>query len=235
MAFKLHRLGALAGLIGLTGGMDAASASAFLYWQKPDFAGAPVTGDESGIILPLPSATPAEIRAGLLWNLRAGLNVAALQCQFEPLLMTVYNYNDVIKHHANELDEAYKTLNGYFKRTGGPGWQSKMDQYTTRTYNGFSTLNAQLGFCETAASIGRDAIGRPRGGLHFTAENRMRELRNSLIPMQDRLYATRFYLAPRALPPLDAKCWDRKNRFNAKKCPVSMVSAGPTNPAIAAR
>ena len=40
-----------------------------------------------------PAPRPAEYRAHLLWNLRSGLNVAALQCQFSPYLRTVDNYN----------------------------------------------------------------------------------------------------------------------------------------------
>ena len=53
--------------------------------------------------LPLPGATPAEYRAHLLWNLRSGLNVAALQCQFSPYLRAVDNYNALLAHHAREL------------------------------------------------------------------------------------------------------------------------------------
>jgi hypothetical protein len=44
----------------------------------------------------MPGATPDEIRAHLLWNMRSGLNVAALQCQFSPPLMTVRNYNSLL-------------------------------------------------------------------------------------------------------------------------------------------
>ena len=224
MAFQVNRLLALSVLLGLAN-IDAASASAYLFWQRPDFRGAPVKGDEPGITLPLPGATPKEVAANLIWNMRAGLNVAALQCQFQPLLMTVYNYNDLLKSHGKEINDAYQTLNGYFKRTAGKGWQTKFDQYTTRTYNGFSTLHAQLGFCETAASIGRDALTRPKGSLYLTAQNRMREFRNSLVPAGDGIFATRPYLAPRILPPLDKECWDRKGRFRDKKCPMNQAVA----------
>ena len=40
----------------------------------------------------------------------------------------------------------------YFKKQAGKNWQREFDVYTTRTYNGFSTLHAQIGFCETAGS-----------------------------------------------------------------------------------
>jgi hypothetical protein len=220
MMFRPRRWLAAATLLVAMGGLDAASASAWLFWQKPSFAGAPVEGTEPGIILPLPGATPQELKAGLLWNMRAGLNVAALQCEFSPALMTRINYNDIIKHHAAELNDAYQTLGNYFKRTAGKNAAKNFDQYTTRTYNGFSTMYAQTGFCDTAASIGREAVARPKGSLYLTARGRLREFRNSLVPTGDQLFATRPQIAARAIPPFDKKCWDKKDRFRDNKCSI---------------
>jgi hypothetical protein len=195
----------------------AAPASAALFWMPPDFSGAPVTGGEPGIGLAMPGATEKELEAHLIWNMRAGLNVAALQCQFSPVLLSVRNYNDLLRQHGAELTAAYTTISGYFKRTGGKKWQTALDQYTTKTYNGFSTLHAQLGFCETAGSIGREALDRPKGSLFLTAKARMREFRNSLVPSGDRLFGRVTLLAERPLPPLNEECWDKKNVLR-KKC-----------------
>jgi len=225
MMFRPHRWMALGALVALGSGLDAASAAAWLYWEKPDFSGAPVTGDEPGIILPLPGATQKEVQASLLWAMRAGLNVAALQCGFSPALMTRINYNAILKHHAVELNNAYQTLGGYFKRTARSNWAKSFDQYTTRTYNGFSTMYAQTGFCDTAASISREAIARPKGSLHLTATARMQEFRNSLVPASDKLFTQRRYLLARTLPPLDqSKCWDRRNNFRDNKCAIPGTS-----------
>lgn len=193
-------------------------ANAYLFWIKPQIAGTPATGDEPGLVLPLAGATPKEMHANLLWTLRAGLNVAALQCQFNPALRTVANYNNMLHQHAAELQAAYATLTAYFKRTGGKSWQVKFDQYVTSTYNGFSTLQAQRIFCETAASIGRETMIRPRGGLEKLAEERIRELRNSLVPIGD----AAFTVLPRRLAmtdpaPLTPVCFDKKGRVKA--CP----------------
>lgn len=170
------------------------AARAQLFWNPPDFSGAPVKGDEPGLGLPLPDATQAERDAYLLWNIRAGLNVAALQCQFSPALMTVRNYNDLLRNHGEELTRAYTTLGAYFKRTGGKkrgvaASQNALDQFTTRTYNSFSTMYAQLGFCQTASVIGQEALTRPKGTLLATAQTRARELRNSLVPKGDQVFA----------------------------------------------
>src|SRR5687768_11695497 len=56
-------------------------ASAQLFLVDPDFKRGPIDPSDPLVGLPVPGATPAEYRAHLLWNMRAGLNVAALQCQ----------------------------------------------------------------------------------------------------------------------------------------------------------
>ena len=201
-------LAALAAIAWLGG-----AAQAQLFWNPLNFGGLPVRGDEPGIGLPLPGATPAEIDANLLWNMRAGLNVAALQCQFSPTLMTVRNYNEAIRHHSAEFAKAYTALGGYFKRIAGKkngaAAQTALDQYTTRIYNGFSTMYAQRGFCQTASSIGRDALSRPNGSLLVTARNRMREFRNSLVPYAERVVPAP-YLIPVELPDL---CHDERGKL----------------------
>ncbi|MDB5684551.1 MAG: hypothetical protein JWM38_1032 [Sphingomonas bacterium] len=194
-----------------------APASAALFWIPPDFSGAPVSGGEPGIGLHLEGATAKELQAHLIWNMRAGLNVAALQCQFSPSLLTVRNYNDLLRQHSAELASAYSAISGYFKRTGSKDWQTKLDQYTTRTYNGFSTMYAQLGFCETAGSIGREALYRPKGSLYLTAQTRMQEFRNSLVPTGDGLFGRVTLLGARPMPPLNAECWNKKGALR-KKC-----------------
>jgi hypothetical protein len=224
MAYRSHRL---LGLLLMA--FSAGPASAYLYWSQPNLAGGPVRGDEPGIGLPMPNATPAELKAHLMWNMRSGLNVAALQCQFSPILRTVPNYNNMLGQHGKELTAAYTALSGYFKRTGGKTWQTQLDQYTTRTYNGFSTMHAQLSFCDTASSIGREALSRPKGELWKTAEARMREFRNSLVPIGDPTLAARPLAAIRIIPPLDPKCWDRKDLLK-KKCAETMPQL-PTAPA----
>ena len=196
----------------------ASPAQAYLYWMKPDFSGAPVTGNEPGIVLPLANAKPAEIEANLVWNLRAALNVAALQCQFSAPLMTVRNYNTILSQHGAELATAYKTLDNYFKRTVKGKYQRAFDTHSTRTYNGFSTMHAQIGFCETAGKIGRLALETPRGSLHKLAVSRLREIRNSLVPVGDRFFAFhRPSIRTNPLPSLDDRCWYRKGNFK-KKC-----------------
>ncbi|HKR17169.1 hypothetical protein [Rhizorhapis sp.] len=196
----------------------ATPASAQFFWKPADLGGPVLEGNEPDLGYSLPGATPAEYRAALLWNLRAGLNVAALQCQFEPTLLTLSNYNAILAHHKEELAGAFKTVGNYFKRVEGKKGQAAFDQYGTRIYLGFSTVRAQLNFCQTAGSVGRDAIFAPRGALVEVARKRMRELRNSLVPHGEQAFGNLAYNYRANLPSLDEKCWKKtKLRPNCQK------------------
>lgn len=198
---------AAAGLAGF-----ATPGQAYLYWNKPSIAGAPVTGTEPGIMLPMPGAQPKELAAGLLWTMRAGLNVAALQCQFVPALGTVRNYNNMLKQHATELQAAYATLGAYFKRVAPKGTAATaLDAFTTKTYNSFSTLQAQLIFCETASSIGQQTLEASSGHLAEVASQRMREFRNSLVPLGDTAFA-QHYTDVQFDPIADPRCYNKRGK-----------------------
>jgi hypothetical protein len=164
---------------GLAALAVAPAAQAQLFLTQPDFRAAPIAADDPLVGRPIPGATASEYRAILLWNMRAGLNVAALQCQFVPngpnhpkesVLRAVANYNGLLAHHSVELAAAYQTLENYFKRTGGARGPRLFDDYTTITYNNWSTLQAQQGFCQTAASVSRSALATPKGELHLLAQ-----------------------------------------------------------------
>ena len=194
----------------------AAPASAQVLLNDPQIPSGPLEANDPMVGLPLPGATPAEYRAHLLWNLRAGLNVAALQCQFSPYLRTVDNYNALIAHHSRELASAYSALESYFRRVNGNQVPRRFDDYSTQTYNGFSTFQAQYGFCQTAARIGKDALARRKGELHLLASARMRELRNSLRPAFE-TYS--FARAPIRLSPVNpGDCSQVRDRRERRDC-----------------
>ena len=216
--FSKTGMRAAALLVACAASMTPQTASAQLFLVEPAFASGPIDGSDPLVGLPIPGATSEEQRAHLVWNLRSGLNVAALQCQFSPYLRSVDNYNSVLAHHSGELANAYATLTGYFKRVNGPkAGMKSFDDYSTTTYNNFSTMQAQYGFCQTAGSIAKDALTRPKGELHLIAANRMRELRSSLTPAFDRVGSFNPGVVPiLPLPPLQANCWDKKDQLKSQ-------------------
>jgi hypothetical protein len=206
-------------------GLLSAPASAQLYWKSPDFSGAPITGVEPGVVIPLPGATSAELNAEVVWTLRAGLNFAALQCQFAPSLMIVPTYNQLLVHHAKELATDYKAVQGYFKRTAKKGANQNainaaFDSFNTRSYSSFSTVYAQRGFCQTASRILQTALMTPKGSLEVVAHNRLQELRNSLKPAGDidSQYGPPITIgiSPR-VPAFPPECFDKNGELK-KKC-----------------
>ena len=213
---------AFSATLALAAAAMPAPAAAQMFLNQPDFKGGPIDGSDPLVGLPIPGATAAEYRAHLLWNLRSGLNVSALMCQFSPFLRAVPNYNGVLAHHSAELATAYTTLNGYFKRVHGAAKGQKLfDDYSTITYNNFSTPQGQAGFCQVATNVAKEALATPKGQLHVLARDRMRELRQSLLPAVDRvpLYNPNLIRPASlpALPPLGDECWTKKNVLR-KKC-----------------
>ena len=206
--------GARAAALAAAGLAMAGPAQAQLYISQPNLRPSAIEPSDPLVGLPLPGATAAEYRANLLWNLRAGLNVAALQCQFSDYLRAVPNYNGLLAHHSVELAAAYTTLNGYYKRTLGAKGQKAFDDFSTITYNNWSTLQAQMIFCQTATNITKTALATPKGQLYSVAQARMRELRNALVPAYDPRPAYNPYLIRfRPMPSLAPECWSKKNEL----------------------
>ncbi|HEX8061866.1 MAG TPA: hypothetical protein VF535_01480 [Allosphingosinicella sp.] len=191
--------------------LGAVPARAQLYLSAPDLRASPIEPNDPLVGLPLPGATAAEYRANVLWNLRAGLNVAALQCQFSDYLRAVPNYNALLAHHNVELAAAYTTLNNYYKRTLGAKGQKAFDDYSTMTYNNWSAAQAQQIFCQTATNITKSALAAPKGQFYPLAQARLRELRHALVPAYEPRAAYRPYLIRlEPLPPLAAACYSKK-------------------------
>ncbi len=199
-------------------------ATAQFFLKSHDYRGEVVTSQAPGIVQPLPGATAAEGEAALIWTMRAALNVAALQCQFEPTLLTQGTYNAILGDHAGELKAAWGTLNGYFTRTHKTmkAGQAALDQFGTRTYSSFATVSAQYGFCRTAAAVGRDILFAARGGLATIAAARMQELRNSLVPYGEQQFPRHIGRDAATLPRLDVACWDKKARWRTRACGADM-------------
>jgi hypothetical protein len=130
--------------------------------------------------------TPKETRADKIWYMRAGLNVAALQCQFSPFLATVPNYNALLRQHSDEMADAFKTMTGFFVRTKGKAGQRAFDSYATRANQSWASFDSQVSFCNEAALIGRKALAVPKGKFGEFSEAELANLRAAIdaVPVQ---------------------------------------------------
>lgn len=137
-----------------------------------------------GIMVPKPvvltKPTPIEARAHAVWMLRAALNVAALQCQYSPFLRTVDNYNQMLRKHGPELTAAQATMLRHFTRTVKRGGAANFDRYNTRSYNSFSTMDAQYNFCWAAGQAGQALRVAEVGSMARVAESAVPQLRAAL-------------------------------------------------------
>lgn len=96
------------------------------------------------------SASTSELEA--IWDMRAALNVAALQCQSDPMLALPDRYNTFLRLHEGELKRVHTSL---VSKRGG---QAKFDRINTQTYNRFATIKQKALFCAKAADISIEAM-----------------------------------------------------------------------------
>ncbi len=123
------------------------------------------------------SMTATETRAEALWKMRAALNVAALQCQYDPALKVVDNYNQFIKLHKDELDSARSSMEGHYRRRYGKAWAGQFDRYNTRNYNSFSATSVQVAYCNKMGEVGTQSLALAAGTLAPYAVTTVPELR----------------------------------------------------------
>lgn len=131
----------------------------------------------------LPGLAAPESNAYAVWSLRAGLNVAAIQCQFSGYLRTVPTYNGLLRQHSKEFTDANAALGRYFTRTkGAKASVIEQDRFNTRLWQSFSSIDAQLAFCDTAAAVGREVLATPVGKLGAAAGPLLERLRLAFAP-----------------------------------------------------
>jgi hypothetical protein len=123
------------------------------------------------------SMTATETKAEALWKMRAALNVAALQCQYDPALKVVDNYNQFVKRHSTELESARAAMEGNYRRRFGKAWAGQFDRYNTRNYNSFSATGVQVAYCNKMGEVGTKSLAMEPGTLTAYAVTTVPEIR----------------------------------------------------------
>lgn len=82
-----------------------------------------------------------------VWNVRAGLNVAALTCRSSAAIQR--DYKRLLARHSALLKSSYAAAQ---RRDGG-----NFDRQQTKLYNRFAQHRSRARFCEAAEGVARDA------------------------------------------------------------------------------
>lgn len=157
--------------------------------------------------LATPGLTPKETSAETVWKMRAALNVAALQCQYDPALKAVDTYNQFSRQHKDSLNSIRSALEGSFRRRFGKGWAGQFDRYNTRLYNSYSATHEQIAFCTKMSDVGARSLAA-------TDNAQLAEVATQAIPEVDALFPRPEAAAP-ARPAVKAK--GKKKHRKAKR------------------
>lgn len=120
-----------------------------------------------------PCWSTREATAQRVLELQTMLNVAGLQCRYDPTLKVLDNYNQFIRNVRPQFLSQLKVLETRFKRTGGRSWQNALDKHRTKLFNSYSTVNDQVPFCLKSAEILLQASVLPAGELSKFADRTM--------------------------------------------------------------
>jgi hypothetical protein len=87
------------------------------------------------------------------WQLKIGLNVAAIGCRGAEEATLVSAYNNIIKAHAKAIKSTEKTVIGQLGKETGTNGTAARDRLSTQLFNYFAQPPAQRQFCPRANEV----------------------------------------------------------------------------------
>lgn len=132
------------------------------------------------------AAVPTRSPAATLWQLRSGLNVAALACRGADEAAIVAGYNKLLADHRDELATAYQAVSAEYRNAAA------FDDAMTRLYNRFAAPAGQAGLCGAALVVLDEANAHADAPLGTLAEPALAMLEDVFVPAA----------APAPLPPV---------------------------------
>lgn len=145
------------------------------------------------------------------WQLKIGLNVAAIGCRGAMETTLVSAYNQIIKTHTRTIQSSEKKVIADLGKTSGTSGTAARDRLSTQLFNYFAQPPAQTAFCLRANEIAQVVATTPAAQLLTNAPAQLAELDAPF---------TQFYEAF-AQWQIDAAAWD------ARYAPPPPVMAAP--------
>lgn len=105
-----------------------------------------------------------------LWNLRSGLNVAALNCLRAEHATLVDNYKTMLNAHKRELASTNTALQKEYRNRYGASYRDQQDSYMTQVYNYFALPPALSDFCDVSLQVSNEVTQVPAGQLGAYAQ-----------------------------------------------------------------
>lgn len=151
-----------------------------------------------------------------LWNVRSGLNVAALNCRSNEHISLADNYRAFLQKHRRQLSRTNRDLASQYRAEHGRRYRDAQDAYMTRVYNYFALPPALPAFCDVAHEIGQEIVNVPSGQLHIFTE--------SALPRMEAVYEEFFSAYEKYR--VDLAAWEAQ--YGPNRSPVTMeANYGP--------
>lgn len=148
------------------------------------------------------------------WQLKIGLNVAAIGCRGLEETTLVAAYNDIIKNHGKVIRSTEKTVISQLGKETGTNGVSARDRLSTQLFNYFAQPPAHNGFCARANEIAQLVSTTPTTQVVTDAPAHLARLDQPFLEFYE-AYAQ--YQA-------DAVAWD------AKYAPPPLIAPAPALP-----
>ena len=99
------------------------------------------------------------------WQLKIGLNVAAIGCRGLEETTLVSAYNNIIKTHGKVIKSTEKSVIGQLGKENKNSGVAARDRLSTQLFNYFAQPPAQRGFCARANEIAQQVSATPTAQL----------------------------------------------------------------------
>lgn len=129
--------------------------------------------DASGRFVTINSGITGE-RA--FWQLKTGLNVAAIGCRGPEEATLVAAYNQIIKSHTRAIQAAEKKVIADLGKANGTTGVKERDRLSTQLFNYFAQPPAQRAFCERALGLAQTVSTTPSAQLVANATGQLATL-----------------------------------------------------------
>jgi hypothetical protein len=110
------------------------------------------------------------------WNLRSGMNVAALNCLSSDHAPILQAYSAMLQKHKHQFAAANTSLETQFRKQHGSSYKRVRDSHMTRVYNYFAMPPARARMCDAALQVSQAYLAAPPADINHYAATALPQL-----------------------------------------------------------